>query len=603
MYKKMQSLIPAIVLLFSGAAMAAVPRLFELQPGEVAPRQGASASWRVTVDADLVLDGASRLLLEMPDGLEFEARLRAHDRSGRGDASWVGRLVGSRDSEVILSAKEKLISGWVHSPFGDYEIFPVRGGDHAVARIDHDALPGYGPIAAPETEESETEAQQPSTPRAPATARDGAGSIDVMVLYSPGARDEAGGNPQIKSQIALMVDVANQAFANSRMGARLRVAFAGVTPFEMSGNPVFDMFALLEDTRVANLRNTHKADLVALVVETNNVYCSVAMIQRQVGPAFAPYAYSITALPCTLAFAHGIGRNLGFEPDPANGPPPQEASFPWAFGHFVKNNFRTVMAMPQPCGNCEQILHFSNPRVNYGVHPTGVENHRDNVRVARVTAPIVANFRLSGVVFEEDFEGSDLGNWSTIRSGFELVEPGLEGSAQALAVPLGGTSALKYLAHKASAPGTGIDVEFLLNMSSAQLGDAEIAVLELMGQGQRHVRATVRHDGPSYRLTLYAKANDNAYREIASTPLRAAATERIAIVWRAATGPDEADGYVRLVKNGGPRGTVNDLANDRRSVGEVRIGVPGGSVGAEPGGTFLIDDYRATVPIESEGGS
>lgn len=594
MLRKMQFLIPVIALLSAGAAMAKAPSLFELQPGEVAPRQGASASWRVMVDADLVLDGASRLLLEMPDGLEFEAQLRAHDRKGRGDATWVGRLAGSRDSEVILSAAEGVVSGWVRSPFGDYELFPVRGGDHAVARIDHDALPGHEAIAAPQTEE-----QQPFTPRAPAKARDGAGSIDVMVLYTPDARDEAGGNPQIKSQIALMVDMANQAFANSRMDARLRLAFAGVTPFEMTGVPLFDMLALLDNTRVATLRNVHKADLVALVVETNNVYCSVAIIQREVGPIFAPFAYSIAALPCTLGFAQGIGRNLGFEPDPANGPPPAQASFPWAFGHFVKNNFRTVMAMPQPCGDCEQILHFSNPRVDYGVHPTGIENERDNARVARVTAPLVADFRLSGVVFEEDFEGNDLGNWSTIRSGFELVEPGLGGSRQALAVPLSGTSALKYLAHKASASGTGIDVEFLINMSSAQLGDAEIPLLEFMGQGQRHVRVTVRQTGQNYRLTLYAMANDNAYREIASTPLRAGGTERIAIVWRAATGPDAADGRVRLIKNGGPRGTVNDLANDLRTVGEVRIGVPGGSVGAEPGDTFLIDDYRATVPIET----
>ncbi len=350
---------------------------------------------------------------------------------------------------------------------------------------------------------------------------------------------------------------------------------------------------------MANLRNTHRADLVALVVETNPVYCSIGMIQQEIGPIFAPWAYSITAFPCIMAFTNAIGYNLGFGPDPANGLPPSEASFPWAFAHFVKNDFRTLMAFPQPCGDCEWILAYSNPRVAYGSHPTGIEDRRDNARVSRVTAPLTANFRPSGVVFEEDFEGDDLGDWSTIRSGFELVEPGLEGSAQALAVPLVGTSALKYLAHRVSGSAAGLDVEFLINMSSAQLGDAEVTVLEFMGQGQRHVRLTVRQIGQSYRTTLYAKSNEDQYEEIAATSLRATMTERIAIVWRAATEVEAADGYVRLIKNGGPRGTVNDLMNDRRSVGEVRIGMPGGSVGVVPDSVLLIDDYRATEPIDA----
>ena len=36
----------------------------------------------------------------------------------------------------------------------------------------------------------------------------------------------------------------------------------------------------------------------------------------------------------------------------------------------------------------------------------------------------------------------------------------------------------------------------------------------------------------------------------------AAIEEKIGIRWRAATAPEEADGYVRLLKNDGPRGTV-----------------------------------------------
>ncbi len=184
------------------------------------------------------------------------------------------------------------------------------------------------------------------------------------------------------------------------------------------------------------------------------------------------------------------------------------------------------------------IRRCPNPRVDYEDKPTGIEDERDNARVGNQSAPVVANFRLSGVLFEDDFEGTNFLSWTTVRSGLSLVEPGLDGSGQALEVSLAGTAARRYLAHKIPAPGLGVDVEFLLNMNGADLGDAELEVLEFMGHGQRHLALTVRNVAGAYWLTLYAKANTGDYVEIADTPVRAFTTERIGVVWRAATAPD-----------------------------------------------------------------
>jgi hypothetical protein len=112
---------------------------------------------------------------------------------------------------------------------------------------------------------------------------------------------------------------------------------------------------------------------------------------------------------------------MGFEHDPANGTSPSNASYPYAFGHYVDGSYRTVMSYSRPCGSgCTRVAHHSNPDIlNAGV-PTGIAEQRDNARAGDQTAPIVANFRLAtaamcsnGVLDAgEDCDGADLGGAS-----------------------------------------------------------------------------------------------------------------------------------------------------------------------------------------------
>jgi hypothetical protein len=588
-------LIMTVAIPGTGFADSETPRLFALRPGTTPDGPGVETAWRVKVDSELVRDGQTSLHLDMPDGLEFEATRMSLTRRPGGSVTWVGHLAEERHSRVILSMTDGVLSGWIQSRFGEYELRPLRGGDHVISRIDRNLLAGCQTAS---TFEIDTDpAPLPQIPFR--VAADGAGRLDVLVVYTPESVAEAGSVALVRSRISLMRDMANEAFAASRMDARLNVVHIATAGFRDSGDFYTDLLNLYESPRVRNLRENHLADLVVLIAGTNPVWCGLAPIQSPISPDFAPFAISVVAFSCLDAFAHEIGHNLGFEHDPPNANnPPNHASRPWAFGHFVSNDFRTVMAYPNPCGNCERILNFSNPRVDHDGKPTGIADQRDNARVGNQSAPVVANFRLSGVLFEDNFEGTNFSAWTTARSGLSLVSPGLDGSGQALEVSLAGTTARRYLAHKVPTPGPAVDVEFLLNMNGADLGDGEIALLEFFGQGQSHLALTARHNGGAYLLTLYAKANGGAYVEIASTAARAFTTERIGVIWRAATAPETADGYVRLVKNGGPRGTVDDFANDTRSVREVRVGTPGGSVGAAVGDTFLIDAYLAKAPPE-----
>jgi hypothetical protein len=605
--RALRVVLAALVLVPAAVTAQTAPSLFELRPGSLPDRPGVEVAWRVAIDPQLVM-AAPRLRLDMPDGLELEAARSDFVRRGRLSGTWIGRVAGDRQSQVILSMTDGVLAGFIQSRYGEYDVRPLpsersAGGqpaeiEYSVARMDPNRPQGCEPRTA---DVGGDEAAPPAT--SPPIARDGAGQIDIMVLFTPEARDEAGSAAAVRATIGLMVDTANQAFANSRMDARLNVVYTGPSPFPDAGVGEDDLDLLTGSTQVANLRNAHQADLVALIGSNDlltgpDAVCGIAWVMRD-PQGFEPFAMSVTALACTLTFAHEVGHNMGFEHDPANSSAtPETALYPWAFGHFVANDFRTVMAYPDPCGNCQRVLHFSSPRVRYEGKWTGIVNARDNARAGNGSGPIVANFRLSGVVFQDDFEGDDLGSWSTVRSGLNLVEPGLGGSSQALEVTLTGNTARRYLAHKVPAPGTGVDLEFLLNADRADLGGTELVILEFFSQGQPHVSLTLQPNGATYLLTLYAKGAGDDLREIASTPVRAAIDEKIGIRWRAATSPEEADGYVRLLKNDGPRGTVTDLDNGLRTVREIRIGVPQGTVGTGTATRFLIDDYRAGQPAE-----
>lgn len=597
MMTRIQRILMTSVIVFSAAlAGAETPRLFELAPGDTPRLRGLGAAWRVAIDEGLVTAGSAQLRLDLPDGLEVVAQRRQLTRRGVDSALWQGRLTGTDRGEVILSLTEGVLSGYLSTEYGEYEIRPLAGGDYMVAKIEADQLTGCDtPIAT-----APLQGDQPVPAPSPPLAADGPGSLDILVLFTPEARDTMGGRPQINSRIQMMVDTANTAYQNSQMSARLNLVHTAVSTFSESGDGEADLVKLRTNNQARSLREQYQADLVALIVSESEGLCGIAYVLPTLEPWFADFAFSLTHLSCIPTFAHEVGHNLGMQHDPANSDPDFEAVFPGGFGHFVSGDFRTVMAYPDPCGICVQVLNFSNPRVSRNGIPLGITNQRDNARLGNLTAPVVANYRLSGVVLQDDFESGALSAWALNRGSMRVVEPGLGGSGFALEIPLTGTASRRFVMHRVGEPGLGVNSEFVLNVGNAALGTSEVEILSLLGRGERHTALRVRQTGGTYWAILYARANTGPYREVARTPLRADFDEILRVEWQRATGPGIADGFVRLVKNGGNRGAVRDLLNDEWPVREVRLGIPSGAVGVPPGGALLVDNYRASIPVVEE---
>ncbi len=586
-----------IVVLGAGPSSAAGPagRLFELEAGDLPAFHGAEAAWRVRVDTELLEQGPSRLDIETPDGLEFDARRLGFERRGPGSLTWRGRLTDSAESRAILSMEDGALSGWIHTPFGQYEIRPLANGASAVLRMSNEPLGGCGANHAPISDALPAGAAAPRRRARAPVAADSPSSIDVLGLFTAEARDAMGGTAQIKSRVRLMVDLANEAFGNSRMSARMRLAHIGLSPVAEKDTLSQNLSPLRQNNQVKALRDAHSADLVALVQSNDEDLCGIAYIMDEVGPGFSPWAYSVTAYQCVTTFAHEVGHNMGMEHDPANGSPQAQALFPWAFAHFVGGNWRTAMAYSDPCGGCTRVPYFSNPGVMYEGQPMGVPGERDNARVGDRTAQAIANFRLSGVVLADDFESGAPTGWQRNRGGLTVLQ--LAGN-YLLHLPFTDKPQRRFLMHRVGGRGKGVDVEFLFNANGAELEGAEIDILVLFGKGRAHTKLILTQEGGQHRLRLVAKGTEGDYIEVANTPVRAMTTEKIRVEWRGATDPEVADGFVRLAKNDRNRGVVRNFANDRWVVKEVRLGLPYGDVGTSGQGRVYIDNYVASVPLD-----
>ena len=206
------------------------------------------------------------------------------------------------------------------------------------------------------------------------------------------------------------------------MVAQLNLVHTALANYDDTGNLSADLDWLDSDADVAALRDSYAADMVSLIVENGGSGCGIGYVMRSPGPSFEAFAFQVTDRGCAvgnLTYAHEHGHNMGFEHDPANGPSPTVASYPWSFGHFVNGSYRTVMSYSNQCSQgCTRVPHFSNPDVLHNGVPTGIDNERDNARSGDLTAPIVTDFRIAGACGNdqidpgEECDGSDLGSAS-----------------------------------------------------------------------------------------------------------------------------------------------------------------------------------------------
>lgn len=376
--------------------------------GHVVAHEPAEVVRRRTARIDLahldalregVSTGAQGLRLNLFDDAAFDLMDLDIEATPRGmtlSAAVAGSLFGT----ATLAVNGDVVSGLVRVQRGIYTIRSVGGGRVAIRQV----KPPPPDLAAPEPPLRRIGGKRKALDGRPAME---AGEhedavVDLLVLWSRTAREEAGGRPQIETTIDHLVAVANRAYADSGAHARFNVAHMQELDVEDDGglnlyHPLIGGPSLLDhgDIRqtALQLRDVVGADLIHFL--GSGAGCAgIAQLPNTLDAA--PDAIiSMSKQACTInghdqVFAHELTHNFGIHHDrhfvrEEEGWPPEKLR---PYGHGYVNQaallpdapdsaaWLTVMAYDHQCrsrhNECTWLARLSNPTQTYLGDPLGV---------------------------------------------------------------------------------------------------------------------------------------------------------------------------------------------------------------------------------------
>ena len=237
---------------------------------------------RVRVDTDRLAD--DRLSLNLFNDLKLDAgRTGAAEMSAGGTEAWMGVVDGEPLSAVTFVRDGDIVQGSIRSAAGAFVIEPlVNGPDHIVRQIDPTRFgPELVPLAPPAL-------PPPGAPldQAAPTGQDDGRTIDLLAVYTAGARQQAGGSDAaVRARIALGVAETNTAYANSGVTQRIRLVGAELIGYHERGDLSLDLERLTQPAD-GEMDLVHARRLTRLYGTRARVLLGLARSQADLGQHF-----------------------------------------------------------------------------------------------------------------------------------------------------------------------------------------------------------------------------------------------------------------------------------------------------------------------------
>ncbi len=353
------------------------------------------------------------LALDVAPGVRLRGIVQDIERHGPREATLTGTIEGVPTATFAIATVEECASADIRMPGGrTWEIRPIGGGFHTITEVDESLqMPcGVDAKAAALMASDAAAAQARGGAQAPAGAGDSGAYVDVFVAYTNAARVANGGTAGVKSLINLGVSHANTAYANSNVSQRIALVGTAEVAYTEDGSSSVDLSRFTNPSdgymdEVHALRESHRADLVALIQDYSTTACGVAYLLTTTG-GLPNLGFSVTLDSCISGqtFGHELGHNMGLAHGRGDGGGASGGifsySYGWRFFASDSNQYRTVMAYAPG----SRIQHFSNPDILYLGTPTGVavgaSDEANNALTLNQTASTVANYRQSNDDFE-----------------------------------------------------------------------------------------------------------------------------------------------------------------------------------------------------------
>lgn len=360
--------------------------------------EGRSRS--VKVNSDLLWSDV--LTLTLFDGEVFTAVRDRLIEKVKGSSTWIGHIEGEEEtSEVFLTVRGRVMVGTIRIGNDLYEVRYVGNDLHEINQVD----PGKNPQGHKEriAEVQETDLQS-STTTDTQVVRDLAANgtvVDVMVVYTGKARNNAGGQSGMEAKIDNAVAMANQAYLNSNVDMQLNLVHTAEVSYVENGDILASHDALTYKTdgkmdEIHGMRDQYGADMVVLISTDSNA-CGVAWTMTSPSSSFESRAFAVVKDTCISqhSFAHELGHIQGNMHDKANSSRAGAYDYSYGYRLCVSGGFRTVMSYS--CSGGTRVGYFSNPNVIYNGEYTGTSTE-DNARSMTNTKSIVAAWRASTTV-------------------------------------------------------------------------------------------------------------------------------------------------------------------------------------------------------------